>query len=294
MSGAARCSRRRACRFAGAATENLNYRVYARLLRQDASDSPAGGSREDDWHRIGGGFRLDWTPSTQDTVTFQGDIFDGREDQAGPAHEDIAGHDLVLRWNRDFSADEQVQVQAFYDRFRRSSAPDNGSFYADTYDIDAQHSFSWGRSTRSCGAAAGASSITISTALPASSSSRASRSLFLGNVFVQDTFALTDAVGVTAGLKAEHDPYVGFSLLPDLRLAIKPSASTLAVGGSLPRGALADPVRRGRPGKGRDHRLAQRKSRIPNGKAHGLRAWCPGAAAVRPLLLGHRVLPSLR
>ena len=34
-------------------------------------------------------------------------------------------------------------------------------------------------------------------------------------------------MSLTAGLKAEHDPYVGTSLLPDVRLAITPSKSTL-------------------------------------------------------------------
>jgi iron complex outermembrane receptor protein len=53
------------------------------------------------------------------------------------------------------------------------------------------------------------------------------RNLFLANAFVQDSLALSSATTITAGLKAEHDPYVGTSLLPDLRLAIKPAQSTL-------------------------------------------------------------------
>ena len=214
-------------RFAGAAGDKLSYRAYARLLRQDAAHAPAGGSREDDWHRIGGGFRLDWTPQTQDTVTFQGDIFDGREDQAGPAHENISGHNLVLRWNRNVSSSEQIQVQAFYDRFRRSSAPNNGSFYADTYDVDLQHSFELGARHNIVWGGGGRIVHYDINGTASLYFQPASRSLFLGNVFVQDTFALSNAVSVTAGLKAEHDPYVGFSLLPNIRVAIKPSASTL-------------------------------------------------------------------
>jgi len=54
-----------------------------------------------------------------------------------------------------------------------------------------------------------------------------SRNLFLANLFAQDTFAISDAISLTAGIKAEHDPYVGFSLLPDVRLAVKPGKSTL-------------------------------------------------------------------
>lgn len=214
-------------RYAGKASEDLDYRVYARWLHQDTAHAPAGGSREDDWHRLGGGFRLDWTPSTRDTVTFQGDIFDGKEDQPGAAHEDISGHNLVLRWDRDVSPDEQIQVQAFYDRFRRASHPNAGSFYASTYDIDLQHSFALGSRHQIVWGGGGRIVHYDINGTPSLFFDPASRNLFLGNVFVQDTFALSKAISITAGLKAERDPYVGFSLLPNIRLAITPTESTL-------------------------------------------------------------------
>lgn len=44
---------------------------------------------------------------------------------------------------------------------------------------------------------------------------------------MQDTFDLSHAVSLTAGFKAEHDPYVGTSLLPDVRISIKPVESTM-------------------------------------------------------------------
>ena len=214
-------------RYAGKAREDLDYRVYARWLHQDEAHAPTRGSREDDWHRLGGGFRLDWMPSNRDTVTLHGDIFDGREDEPAAAHEDISGHNLVLRWDRNVSPDEQIQAQAFYDRFRRSSRPNNGSFHADTYDVDFQHGFAlesrhqivWG---------GGARIVHYDIdGTPGLFFEPDSRNLFLGNIFVQDTFALSKALSVTAGLKAERDPYVGFSLLPNLRLAITPTDSTL-------------------------------------------------------------------
>jgi iron complex outermembrane receptor protein len=214
-------------RFAGAANDDLSYRVYARLLRENAGHAPTGGSRSDDRRRLGGGFRLDWTPDARDRVTFQGDIFEGRGDQPGPAHEDVSGHDLVLRWNRDVSPKEQIQVQAFYDRFRRATAPDNGSFHASTYDIDVLHSFALGDRHQVVWGGGGRIVHYDINGTPSLFFQPASRNLFLGNIFVQDTFALSDAVSVTAGLKAERDPYVGFSFLPNVRLAIKPSDTTL-------------------------------------------------------------------
>lgn len=214
-------------RIAGQASSQLSYRLYARLLRQGAGRLPAGESANDGWYRLGGGFRLDWTPADRDTVTFQGDIFDGRENQLGSTHEDISGHDLVLRWNRDNGPDQQLQVQAFYDRMGRSDHPDNGSFAVDTYDVDMQQSVQVGSSNQLVwggGARLAHYRITGTQSLYFIPSSR---DLFLADLFVQDTLAIAKSLSLTAGIKAEHDPYTGTSLLPDVRLAFKPAASSL-------------------------------------------------------------------
>ena len=214
-------------RFAGQAGPNVAYRAYVRWLHADAFESAAGGSAEDGWHRLGGGFKLDWTPSNRDTVTLQGDIFGGREDQPQALHEDISGRDLVLRWNRDLGPDRQLQVQTFYDRAARATRPGQGSFFVDTYDIDVQDSLPLGgRNKVVWGGGARLADYRIN-GTPELYFVPESRDLFLANAFVQDTFALSKAINLTAGLKAEHDPYVGTSLLPDVRLAIKPGHSTL-------------------------------------------------------------------
>jgi iron complex outermembrane receptor protein len=217
-------------RLSGAAGRQLSYRAYLRWLHQDPFDLAASGPADDAWHRLGGGFRVDWTPGTDDSVTFEGDIFGGRENQSARAHENISGHDLVVRWSREPDPDHHLQVQAFYDRSSRSSHPHNGSFYVDTYDVDLQDStpvdsrnqLVWGGGARLAHyRISGTANLFF---VPPS------RDLFLANAFVQDSFALSPAVTFTAGLKAEHDPYVGTSLLPDLRLAIKPGGSTLLWG----------------------------------------------------------------
>ena len=163
-------------------------------------------------------------------MTFQGDIFGGRENEAGSAFEKISGHDLVLRWNRDWGSGKQLQVQAFYDRMMRDSDPNAGSFHVDTYDLDVQDSLPldsrnqlvWGGGSR-------AAHYQIN-GTPSLFFVSDSRDLFLANLFVQDAYSPSQAVSLTAGLKAEHDPYVGFSLLPNVRIAVKPSASTLLWG----------------------------------------------------------------
>jgi len=214
-------------RFAGKAGPALSYRAYARWLHGDAYDRPDWRSAQDSWHRFGGGFRLDWTPTEQDALTLQGDIFRGKEDSAGVLHDDISGHNIVLRWDRQTGRDQQLQVEAYYDRIFRGSRPDNGSFFVDTYDVDLQHSFGLGaRHQIVWGGGARISHYRID-GTPNLFFVPNSRNLFLANAFIQDTFALSKAAKLTAGLKAEHDPYVGTSLLPDVRLSIRPADSMM-------------------------------------------------------------------
>lgn len=214
-------------RFAGRANADLAYRAYVRWLHQDAFESASGGSADDGWHRLGGGFRIDWTPAAEDSLMLQGDIFGGREDRQSNLHEDISGRDLVLRWSRDSGPGRQLQVQAFYDHSGRATGPDDGSFFVDTYDVDLQDSLPLGsRNQLVWGGGARVAHYRI-TGTPNLFFVPDSRNLTLFNAFAQDTFTLSDSVSVTGGLKAEHDPYVGTSLLPDVRLAIKPGQSTL-------------------------------------------------------------------
>jgi iron complex outermembrane receptor protein len=214
-------------RLAGRAGKNLSYRGYVRWIREDAFDQAGGGSAHDPWHRIGGGFRLDWTPTQNDLVTLQGDIFTAKEDQGVGAWEDVSGHDLVLRWNRDAGPDRHLQVQAYYDHARRETEPHNGSFFVDTYDVDLQDSLPLGsRNQMIWGGGARVSHYRIG-GTPSFFFVPDSRNLFLANAFVQDTFDLSDKVSLTAGLKAEKDPYVGTSVLPDVRIAVRALESTM-------------------------------------------------------------------
>ena len=217
-------------RLGGAAGPNLNYRAYVRWLHEDAASVPGDGSANDSWHRLGGGFRVDWAPTKQDNVTFQGDAFGGREDEPGNAHEDISGHDLMVRWNRSISAGAQLQAQAFYDRMERDDRPSGGDFHVDTYDVDLQHSFGLGsRNQIVWGGGARIARYQIN-GTPGLYFDPANRSLFIADLFVQDTLSVSKAISLTGGLKVEHDPYVGVSLLPSVRLSVKATPSTLIWG----------------------------------------------------------------
>ena len=182
-------------RLGGRAGPNLNYRAYARWLHEDAADVPGGGSAGDSWHRLGGGFRADWTPTKADNVTFQGDIFSGVDEIPGSAHENISGRDLMARWNRDTAPGGQLQVQAFYDRIARGQTPSQPRVSRrhlrrrPPAQLHArQHATSW------CGEAELACRVTTFSSPRPFTSTRPAATCSSPNFFVQDTLALTKAL----------------------------------------------------------------------------------------------------
>lgn len=221
-------------RVSGTAGDKLAYSLHGRMLREDASyvatGPQAGDSAENDWRRFQGGFRLDWTPQAADLVSLQGDIFDGREDLSEDRHVNISGRSLSLLWTREMGGSGKLQAHAFYDRIARDDqATGGGKFHTDTYDLELQHNIELGAHTIVWGAGARLVDYDIE-GTSALFFDPASRTLFIGNAFVQDSLALTDGLTLTGGLKAEHLPYAGLSLLPEVRLAWKPSPTTLIWG----------------------------------------------------------------
>ncbi|MBC7921148.1 MAG: IPT/TIG domain-containing protein, partial [Ferruginibacter sp.] len=63
-------------RFGGQVGEDFNWRAYGRQFERNRGFDP-NGPAFDDWRQARGGFRGDWTPTADDTVTIQGDIYEG-------------------------------------------------------------------------------------------------------------------------------------------------------------------------------------------------------------------------
>jgi iron complex outermembrane receptor protein len=215
-------------RFAGSAGTNLSYSVNARYLREEQFLTPAGAGARDGWDRFGGGFRIDWTPSEIDAVTLQGELFNGRAAQAGGLEEPFSGRSLSLRWNRSHAGGGETQAQLFYDRIFRNELSSGGArFHTDTFDAELQHSFAIGARHQ---IVTGAGARLVKYDIVGSSSlyfDPGKADLFIANGFVQDRFAISPKLTVTAGIKVENLPYAGPSLLPELRVAWKPNDTTL-------------------------------------------------------------------
>ncbi len=202
------------------------FRVYGRYSEFGKSERSGGIPLNDDWQRAQIGFRADWRRE-QDSFTVQGDAYDGQTSHRGfiGAFEltpvSVSGANLLGRWQRDFSADSQLQVQVYFDRTER----DDALFYgptADIIDLDFQHAFArgahrliWGGGYRQGHDEIDPGFATIFVP--------DSKSLSWANLFVQDDIELTRSLTAMLGVKFEYNDYTGVEVLPNARLAWKAS-----------------------------------------------------------------------
>jgi iron complex outermembrane recepter protein len=210
--------RNAAARYGGKLDDDTAYRFYGMGFHRDALELANSASASDAWSKGQAGFRIDRT-AIDDTTTVQGDVYRATENQLQQGDVMIDGANLLGRWQHRFSAQSEFQVQAYYDLTERYSPTGDGAFVLRTYDLEIQQSIALGSSHRlvwGAGERVNDYDITSTATLLFVPEARV---LTLGNVFAQDTIALSRALSATVGLKMEDDPYSGWSALPDARLA---------------------------------------------------------------------------
>ena len=214
-------------RYGGRLGGNLTARIYLRGLSEDETLNASGASAHDDWWRLQGGFRLDWTPGELDAVTVQGDVMNGRIDAATGGDTLTRNRNLLARWTHSQKDGSAYELQAYYDRSAREITQNGGRLWIDTYDLYLQHNnmvgtkgdLVWGGGVRAYRFnTVGNDSIYF---LPPK------RTLMLADVFAQYGWAFAPGAKLTLGVKLEKDPYVGTSVLPNARLAWKPADALL-------------------------------------------------------------------
>jgi iron complex outermembrane recepter protein len=221
--------------YGGRAGEQTDYRVYTKYSNQDHFPSPAGQDGGDGWHLLQGGFRTDSVVSSKDTLTFQGDIYTGREGQptvefpsvTATAAQNIevlanlSGGFVQGDWDHRSSADSDTSLQVSWERYKLN---DILREHRDTLDIDFQNHYSgwtrqnivWGLTYRySMTDSDGGLSVSL---VPA----RLATQLF--GSFIQDEITIVpDKLYLTVGAKLEHNYYTGFGFMPSARVAWVPT-----------------------------------------------------------------------
>ncbi|TAL03891.1 MAG: TonB-dependent receptor [Rhodospirillaceae bacterium] len=214
--GAGNLERSASLQYGGSLSDDASYRVYAKGYEHQSTITAAGKNSHDGWRVPQGGFRFDWSPEN-DLITVQGDIYRASEDQPAASDQIESGHNLTTRWEHHFASGSVVQIQAYYDRAQRFD--NNGGFALDTYDVDVQHSFkfgTWNDIVWGGGYRVNHDQIRNAVAFQIQPDTR---TLSLGNAFVQDSIALAKSLKLTVGLKLEDEEFTGLEALPSARVS---------------------------------------------------------------------------
>src|SRR6185312_4482183 len=223
-------------RTGGGNNSGFNYRVYGKGTDQ-GPEYHSDGRQFDDWRRMQAGFRTDWDVNPRNTITVQGDIYDGLAGESvrvttlnppsSPAVEQnalLSGGNVLARWQHMFSATSDLQIQAYYDRVNRRQA--NQAEYRDTYDVDLVHhltlfggqDFIWGFGAR-------ASAGKVPQVVPTYVFNPHERTDQLYTAYAQDSIpVVADKLVFTAGAKVLHESLSGLDVEPSARILWTPTS----------------------------------------------------------------------
>jgi len=203
-----------ATRFGGATAEGGHWRAYAKLNDVRDTTLASRASNGDESTRFRLGFRYDGPPG-QDRFTIQGDAYGG-DVQQGSGSRDIAGGNVLARWQRTLDNGDAITVQAYYDHteFDQQAFRDR----LDTFDVDVQGRIHAGpRHLLVVGGGYRHQRDRVDNDAPqAFFPQNATLDILYG--FVQDEFSVSQDVLLVGGLKVEHNDYTGVEYLPNVRL----------------------------------------------------------------------------
>jgi iron complex outermembrane receptor protein len=220
-------------RYGGPIGENGSFRAYLKYFDRDSGYHPVK-AVDDSWHMGQGGFRTDWTLHSGETLTVQGDLYNGRAgremvetDYDAPFLTDVVGRvkldggNLLGRWTRSASDGAQLQVQAYYDHTARTELVLEE--HRDTGDLDVQYRFRpfgrhhlvvGGQYRASSGRTSGSDTVFFTPP---------DRVDNLGSLLVEDAIDLVPGrLHLRLGTKLEWNDYTGVDLQPSARLSFRP------------------------------------------------------------------------
>src|SRR5213075_2449513 len=89
-------------RYGGSGGTNLFYRVYGQRFDRNETVLANGRDATNAWDMTQGGFRVDWLPTTENSLTLQGDLYAGNEEAPG-RDTTVDSQNLLARWTHPFS-----------------------------------------------------------------------------------------------------------------------------------------------------------------------------------------------
>ncbi len=219
-----------AVRYGDTIGKDISWRLYAQHRDRDEFERVSGEDAGDDWMMNQAGFRMDAGLTPSDSVTLQGDVYNGHIHQdlyliseSSPYMDDfptktnVSGGNILGRWTRTLSGNSEMSLQMYYDAMKRYEDILNED--RKNFDMDFQHRFGlldvndiiWGLRLRISKDNFNGSKIAVID--PVSTRDN------LYSAFIQDEISMLDnQVKLTIGSKFEHNDYTGFECQPTSRL----------------------------------------------------------------------------
>jgi iron complex outermembrane receptor protein len=197
-------------------------RVYANYDDREGLPSGSGPAIDDSYRSWQGGFRSDFGAES-DNFTLQGDIFHATDDRFEGNHANA--HNLLGRWTHVMGPSASFQLQSYYDWYSTDVTLVRSSLAE--FDNEAQLNLNTGGHEIVAGIGARRTKDRFVNDLNPFELDPESRTLWVYNVFAQDRFNLTPELSLIAGVKLEKSSFVGWQLLPNLRLAYQPDDCSL-------------------------------------------------------------------
>jgi iron complex outermembrane recepter protein len=216
---------------AGGQTGDATYRAWGSTANDNSGFVPPPFT-PDDYYPFGqGGFRADWTPSRQDTITVQGDLVSGESDPPGfvpspsklPGRVDFQKTMFLTRWAHEIDEDTEWAAQCYYyDPYCKGAST---LLNTGTFDIDFQyhltrgrHDIVWGFGYRNNDEKFSLAHLIVPLHVDSEQ---------IPSYFLQDTITLADdRLFATFGSKFDHNSVTNFEYQPTAKLAWTPDDRT--------------------------------------------------------------------
>ncbi|HEV2489103.1 MAG TPA: TonB-dependent receptor [Candidatus Acidoferrales bacterium] len=218
--------------YGGKMGSDTYYRVFMNAFNRNHFNGFTGQNGHDDWDMYRTGFRVDSKLGAKDSITVQGDAYNGSEAEVVAAvtsfqqpqpqilnlRQGLGGWDVLSRWDRAISSTSQTALQVYFDRTNRGD-PTYGEG-RDTLDFDFENHIAWGsRQDFVWGLGYRTTSDNIRGSIRVSFNPPSETDQLFSS-FVQDEIAIVrERLYLTLGSKFEHNHFTGFGLQPNARLA---------------------------------------------------------------------------
>lgn len=228
-------------RYGGQIGKDTYYRAYVMHQEHDSLSLEGGGDGEDDTRFTQGGFRIDSTPTADDTFTLQGDGYAGEFGQLGARDIEVDGGNVIARWTHQLGTDSSISLQTYYDRTHRYIPP-TFEEHRDTFDIEAEGRFVVGAHDIVYGGNYRLSADDIGNIGPQLAFLPDSETVHLVSAYAQDEWHIIPRkFSVIVGSKFEYNSFSGFEVQPSGRFVWTPD-STQTFWGAISR-AVRTPTR---------------------------------------------------